>query len=169
MSDMLKKLSDEVKALRIAKKDGVVDPAMGPKMTTLQTLIGELETKARSKNAGAITDAVVFEKIAATLESAKANYPARQARGDDMFEFDVEIALLTSLMPTIASEAEVLAVIDEAIADNLPAVIKDRKVLNPLRGKIVAALNAKIGGGRYDTKRAAELAVERLNAVPLTE
>lgn len=173
MSEMLIKLNADMKQLRKEQvednKAGQVDPTKAVKLTVLQTLIGELDSMARTKNSAPITDATVYKKIADTLTTAKDNYDKLKARGDNMFKYDVEIALLGELMPKMATVDEMLAVIDEALAANLPPVIKDRKVLNPIRGKIVAALNAKLGNGKYDAAEAARLAVARINAVPLTE
>ncbi len=145
---MLKdKLMDDLKAAMKAK-----DVTKKSTVTMLRAAIKQIEVDTRSDlSDDAIVDIVVkqIKQKRAAIEDFK-----RAERQDMVDETLAEIAILESYLPEQLSEAEVLAIIDQAIAQIGASSMKDM-------GKVMAAIKGQLAG-KADNKFVADTVKAKL-------
>ena len=144
---LLTVLQERVKeALKAGRKEEV---------GALRLLVTELQRAA--KDAGAALDdetelEVLRREHKKRLEAAEA-YRAAD-RGESLRHEEFEARLIEEFLPQQLGEAQLVALVDEAIAQTGAATVKDM-------GKVMSAVMSK-GGAQIDGKRASALVRERL-------
>ncbi|ADV67888.1 GatB/YqeY domain-containing protein [Deinococcus maricopensis] len=115
--------------------------------TTLTTLVGAVETAAKAPGAPGLTDEVALGVIKQTRKALEGTVQTYRERGIDTAEQDRELALLAQYLPTLLSEDELRAVIEQFRAQHPGANI----------AQVMAHLKAAHPNG-YDGALAARLA-----------
>lgn len=156
MSTIYKQLkANSLNARKIAMKTRNDDSAVESyeeavtKSSILTTVIGKLENLSKVHGDSQLEDDMVMQFIKSYVKALKDNEHRRPNE-------DREIVILEEYLPSVASDEELLAVINTEI-------VNADEVSMRLIGPIMKAIKDKFGPVGFDGKRASELVREQLN------